>query len=214
MKKFTLIRAAHIHAIFQQWQSANPHPTTELIYHNPFQLLIAVVLSAQATDKSVNKATAKIFPHLQTPQALIAWGEDNFRSAIESIGLFRTKAKNCLALAQALIDHHHGKVPRDRAALLALPGVGIKTANVVLNTLYGDPVIAVDTHVFRVSRRLGLADGKNAEAVGEQLSARIPPSFRQHAHHWLILHGRYTCTARHPHCSTCGVAQYCPQNEP
>jgi endonuclease-3 len=195
--------------IFRRLQAANPHPTTELAYSTPFELLVAVVLSAQATDRSVNAATAKLYPVANTPAALVALGEARLLEFIRTIGLFRTKAKNVIALSAQLIEQHGGDVPRDRAALEALPGVGRKTANVVLNTAFGEPTIAVDTHIFRVSNRMNLAPGKDVVAVEEKLMKVVPPEYRQDAHHWLILHGRYTCVARKPACPRCAVADLC-----
>jgi endonuclease-3 len=195
--------------IFERLRLANPHPTTELEYHTPFQLLIAVLLSAQATDVSVNKATRKLFAVAPTPQAMLDLGEEALREHIRTIGLYRTKAKNALATARLLIERHKGEVPASREALEALPGVGRKTANVVLNTAFGQPTIAVDTHIFRVANRTGLAPGKDVRAVEDALTRHTPPEFRQDAHHWLILHGRYVCKARHPLCERCEIADLC-----
>jgi endonuclease-3 len=197
------------HAIFSRFQAQNPHPTTELEYTTPFELLIAVLLSAQATDVSVNKATRKLYPIANTPETVYALGVDGLIPYIQTIGLFRTKAKNVIETCRILISEHHGKVPRTREALEALPGVGRKTANVVLNTAFGEPTIAVDTHIFRVSNRTGLATGKTVEAVEEKLLKVIPAEFRMDAHHWLILHGRYTCVARTPKCWNCMIADLC-----
>jgi endonuclease-3 len=195
--------------IYARLQAENPAPTTELEYATPFQLLIAVILSAQATDVSVNKATQKLFPIAPTPEALLALGEEGLTAYIKSIGLYRTKAKNIIATCHALLERHAGQVPEDRAALEALPGVGRKTANVVLNTAFGQPTIAVDTHIFRVANRTGLAPGKDVRAVEESLLKNTPTEYRQDAHHWLILHGRYTCKARKPACEACVIADLC-----
>jgi endonuclease-3 len=201
--------AARIRAIFERFSTADPAPQTELAYLNPFTLLVAVVLSAQATDVSVNKATAPLFAQATTPHAMLALGEDRLRDCIKTIGLFNSKTKNVMALCRILVDRHDGGVPLDRDLLQDLPGVGRKTANVVLNTLRGDPVIAVDTHVFRVSNRIPLAVGATPLAVERGLEAAVPEGFRRHAHHWLILHGRYTCMARRPLCATCRIADLC-----
>jgi endonuclease-3 len=195
--------------IFARLQAANPHPTTELEYHTPFQLLIAVMLSAQATDKSVNLSTRKFFPQYGTPQGLLQLGEEGLAQYIKTIGLYRTKTKNVIATARLLMNHHSGQVPDNREALEALPGVGRKTANVILNTAFGHPIIAVDTHVFRVCNRTGLAPGKTVLEVEKKLEKFVPPAYRRHAHHWLILHGRYVCVARKPKCSQCGIADLC-----
>ncbi|MEZ5670644.1 MAG: endonuclease III [Alphaproteobacteria bacterium] len=200
---------AEIDAFFARLAAADPAPTTELDYRNPYTLLVAVVLSAQATDASVNKATAPLFATVDTPQAMVALGEARLREAIRTIGLFRTKAKNVILLSERLIAAHGGAVPRDRAALEALPGVGRKTANVVLNTVFGEPTIAVDTHLFRLANRTGLAPGPTPLAVEQALLKRVPDKWKQHAHHWLILHGRYVCTARKPACERCIVADLC-----
>jgi endonuclease-3 len=195
--------------IFRRFHAANPHPTTELEYTTPFELLIAVILSAQATDVSVNKATRRLFPIAHTPQAILALGVDELISYIRTIGLFRTKAKNVIETCRILIEQHGGEVPRSREALQALPGVGRKTANVVLNTAFGEPTIAVDTHIFRVSNRTGIAPGKNVEEVERNLLKFVPKEFRHDAHHWLILHGRYICIARKPMCWNCMIADLC-----
>ncbi len=195
--------------MFQRLQAATPHPTTELLYHNPFQLLVAVILSAQATDKSVNLATAPLFKTIQTPADLLALGLERFESAIRTIGLYRTKARHILATARMLEEQHGGQVPRERNALEALPGVGRKTANVVLNTAFGEPTIAVDTHIFRVANRTGLATGKTPLEVETKLLKVVPPPFRKDAHHWLILHGRYVCRARRPLCDQCLLRDLC-----
>lgn len=199
----------HVHAIFDIFQQKNPHPTTELTYTSHFELLVAVILSAQATDTGVNQATARLFAHANTPQAILALGEAGLTVFINRIGLFPTKAKNILKTCEQLIRQHRGQVPSTREALEALPGVGRKTANVILNTAFGVPVIAVDTHIFRVSHRLKLAEGKTPLAVEQGLQRVIPHSFQKNAHHWLILHGRYICTARRPQCSLCPIRAYC-----
>jgi len=196
-------------AIFEQLRAANPKPTTELAYRTPFELLVAVVLSAQATDRSVNLATRALFAVAATPAAVAALGEDGLVPYIRTIGLYRTKAKNVAALARILVERHGGEVPRERAALEALPGVGRKTANVVLNTAFGEPTIAVDTHIFRVANRTGLAPGRNVNEVERRLEKFVPDEFRKDAHHWLILHGRYVCKARRPECWRCGIAPWC-----
>ena len=195
--------------IFERLAAANPNPRSELEYGSPFELLVAVVLSAQATDKGVNKATARLFPVARTPQAFVKLGVDGLIPYISSIGLFNTKAKNVVALSQKLLDEHGGEVPRDRDALEQLPGVGRKTANVVLNVAFGEPTIAVDTHIFRVANRTRLAVGKDPEAVERQLVKVTPDEFRLNAHHWLILHGRYVCIARVPKCPACIIADLC-----
>ena len=194
---------------FRRLAEANPSPTTELESSNAYQLLVAVVLSAQATDASVNIATRPLFARIKTPQQMLDLGEDRLREAIKSIGLFNTKAKNVIALSQALIDSHGGEVPRTLEELQALPGVGRKTANVVLNTAFGEETFAVDTHVFRVCNRTGLAPGKNVDEVEAKLEKIVPQPFRRDAHHWLILHGRYTCKARLPECWRCPVIDLC-----
>ena len=193
--------------IFRRFQAANPSPTTELEYGSPFELLVAVVLSAQATDKSVNLATRELFP--ATPEKIVKLGVAGLEDYIKSIGLFRTKAKNVVALSEILIRDHSGKVPRDREALESLPGVGRKTANVVLNTAFGQPTVAVDTHIFRVANRTGLAPGKDVLSVEEKLLKFTPPEYLQKAHHWLILHGRYVCLARKPGCPECVIRDLC-----
>ncbi|SIT70390.1 DNA-(apurinic or apyrimidinic site) lyase /endonuclease III [Ectothiorhodosinus mongolicus] len=195
--------------IFYRWQSANPKPTTELNYDSAFELLIAVILSAQATDKGVNKATAKLFPVANTPQAIFDLGVETLKSYVRTIGLFNSKAENIIKTCQILMEKHGGEVPRDRAALEALPGVGRKTANVVLNTAFGEPTIAVDTHIFRVANRTGLAPGKTPLAVENRLLKVVPNEFKQDAHHWMILHGRYVCLARSPRCAECLIADLC-----
>jgi endonuclease-3 len=195
--------------IFRRFRAANPHPTTELEYTTPFELLIAVILSAQATDVAVNKAMRKLFPAANTPAQIHALGVDGLIPYIPTIGLYRNKAKNVIETCRMLVDLHGGEVPRERAALEALPGVGRKTANVVLNTAFGEIAIAVDTHIFRVSNRTGIAPGKNVEEVEHKLMKFVAPEFRMDAHHWLILHGRYTCTARNPQCWNCMIADLC-----
>lgn len=198
-----------IRAMFAAFARANPHPESELHYSTPFELLVAVVLSAQATDKSVNAATEKLFPHANTPAAIAALGEEALAAHIRTIGLYRAKARNVVALSRRILEQHGGQVPRDRAALEALPGVGRKTANVVLNVAFGEPTIAVDTHCFRVANRTGLAPGNTVRAVEEGLLRVVPEEYRNHAHHWLILHGRYVCKARKPECWRCIVAAQC-----
>lgn len=200
---------ADVVEMFTRLRELNPHPKTELEYSSPFELLVAVALSAQATDVGVNKATRKLFPVANTPQAILALGEDGLKKYIATIGLFNAKAKNVIATCRLLIDQHGGEVPRDRAALEALPGVGRKTANVVLNTAFGEPVMAVDTHIFRVANRTGLAPGKDVRAVEDLLVKVIPAEFLLDAHHWLILHGRYVCTARKPRCGACRIEDLC-----
>lgn len=195
--------------IFQRLRAANPEPATELEYRTPFQLLVAVVLSAQATDKSVNLATRELFPAASTPQAFLELGNAGLERYIRHIGLFRTKARNILATCRLLLDRHNGLVPQSREALEQLPGVGRKTANVVLNIAFGHPTIAVDTHIFRVANRTGLAPGKDVVAVERKLLKVVPQDFRRHAHHWLILHGRYTCKARTPDCQACLIGDLC-----
>ncbi len=203
------MNSAKRHEIFACLKSANPHPTTELEYHSPFELLIAVILSAQATDKSVNLATRKLFPQANTPEKILALGEAGLTEFIKKIGLYKTKAKNILATCQLLIQQHHSEVPRTREQLEKLPGVGRKTANVILNTAFGEPTIAVDTHIFRVANRTGLAPGKNVLEVELKLLKVVPREFRVEAHHWLILHGRYVCTARKPKCAVCIINHLC-----
>ena len=195
--------------IFERLRQANPHPTTELEYTTPFELLIAVILSAQATDVSVNKATRKLYPVANTPAAIHALGVDGLIPYIQTIGLYKTKAKNVIETCRLLLEQHGGQVPRDRESLQALPGVGRKTANVVLNTAFGEVAMAVDTHIFRVSNRTGIAPGKNVDAVEAKLLKFVPAEFLMDAHHWLILHGRYTCTARSPQCWNCLIADLC-----
>jgi len=198
-----------IEAFFAALQAANPTPETELLYDSPFELLAAVLLSAQATDVSVNKATRRLYPVANTPQAILDLGLEKLEEHIRTIGLYRSKAKHLMATCRMLVDRHGGEVPRTRAELEALPGVGRKTANVVLNVAFGEPTMAVDTHIFRVGNRTGLAPGKTPLEVELKLEKRVPPAYRLHAHHWLILHGRYVCVARKPKCWECAVAAYC-----
>lgn len=195
--------------IFERFRAANPHPTTELEYENTFQLLIAVILSAQATDVSVNIATRRFFPTHGSPEGIIALGLEGLTECIKSIGLYKTKAKNVMRTCEILLEEYQGVVPNTRAALEALPGVGRKTANVVLNTAFGLPAMAVDTHIFRVSNRTGIAKGKNVREVEDRLMRLVPREFLLDAHHWLILHGRYVCVARKPKCPECGIADLC-----
>jgi len=198
-----------IDALFARLQAANPHPTTELEYRTPFELLVAVILSAQATDKGVNLATRKLFERANTPQAILALGVDGLSHYIRTIGLFNTKAKNVIETCRLLIERHGGQVPESREALEALPGVGRKTANVILNTAFGHPTIAVDTHIFRVANRTGLARGDTVRAVEDRLLKVVPRQYLHDAHHWLILHGRYVCVARRPRCPECPIADLC-----
>jgi endonuclease-3 len=202
-------KSEEIHKIFSRFQAANPKPTTELKHQTPFELLIAVILSAQATDKGVNKATAELFPVANTPQAILDLREEGLKRYIKTIGLFNSKARNILQTCRILLERHGGQVPKDRAALEALPGVGRKTANVILNTAFGQPVIAVDTHIFRVANRIGLAPGKTPRQVEDVLTHVVPDKFKHNAHHWLILHGRYVCTARSPRCQECLINDLC-----
>ncbi|AEW77403.1 endonuclease III [Aggregatibacter actinomycetemcomitans] len=195
--------------ILKRLRAANPHPTTELNFSSPFELLIAVILSAQATDKGVNKATDKLFPVANTPQTILALGVDGLKEYIKTIGLFNSKAENIIKTCRDLIEKHNGDVPEDRAALEALAGVGRKTANVVLNTAFGHPTIAVDTHIFRVCNRTGFAPGKDVVKVEEKLIKVVPAEFKVDVHHWLILHGRYTCVARKPRCGACIIEDLC-----
>jgi len=196
-------------ALFERLRALNPHPTTELEYSTPFELLVAVILSAQATDKSVNLATRRLFPVARTPQAILDLGVDGLAGYVRSIGLYQGKARNIIATCRMLLEQHGGEVPADRSSLEALPGVGRKTANVILNTAFGQPTMAVDTHIFRVANRTGLAPGKTVRAVEEGLLRRVPEEFLQDAHHWLILHGRYVCKARAPDCPRCPIADLC-----
>jgi endonuclease-3 len=195
--------------IFLRLQAANPHPTTELEHKSSFELLVAVVLSAQATDKSVNLATRELFPVANTPEKILALGEDALRSYVQRIGLYQTKSKHIMQMCRILIEQHSGQVPQTREALEALPGVGRKTANVILNTAFGQPTIAVDTHIFRISNRIGLAPGKDVNEVEKKLMKVVPDEFKQDAHHWLILHGRYVCMARKPKCRDCIIQDLC-----
>jgi len=195
--------------IFERLRAANPHPTTELEYGNPFQLLVAVVLSAQSTDAGVNKATRSLFRKVKTPAAMLELGEEGLKRYIKTIGLFNTKASNLIKACSLLVEQHGGTVPEDRKALEALPGVGRKTANVILNTAFGHPTIAVDTHIFRVANRTGIAPGRNVTEVEHRLLRRVPEEFRKDAHHWLILLGRYTCLARKPRCLNCLIQDLC-----
>jgi endonuclease-3 len=195
--------------MFERLRAANPHPQTELEYATPFELLVAVILSAQATDKSVNLATRKLFKAANTPQAILALGVEGLSEYVRSIGLYQGKARNIVDTSRILLEQHGGRVPEDRASLEALPGVGRKTANVILNTAFGHPTLAVDTHVFRVANRTGLAPGKTVREVEDRLLRVVPQEFLRDAHHWLILHGRYTCKARNPDCPTCPIADLC-----
>ncbi|KAF1698433.1 endonuclease III [Pseudoxanthomonas jiangsuensis] len=205
----SLLSSAEIHELFSRLRELNPHPTTELEYTTPFELLVAVILSAQATDVGVNKATRRLYPVANTPQAILALGENGLKKYIATIGLFNAKARNVIATCAILVDAYGGQVPRDRAALEALPGVGRKTANVVLNTAFGEATIAVDTHIFRVANRTGLAPGKDVRAVEDGLLKVVPAEFMHDAHHWLILHGRYVCKARRPDCPQCVIRDIC-----
>jgi endonuclease-3 len=202
-----------VREVFERLQALNPHPVTELEHGSPFELLIAVILSAQATDKGVNVATRKLFPAANTPAQILALGTDGLTDYVKSIGLYPAKVKNILATCQLLLEKHGGEVPREREALEELPGVGRKTANVVLNSAFGMPTMPVDTHIFRVSNRLGLARGENPRAVEEGLLRVIPPEYLLHAHHWLLLHGRYVCTARSPQCPRCPLVDLCPYKD-
>lgn len=195
--------------IFKRFQAQNPHPMTELVYHSPFELLIAVILSAQATDVSVNKATARLFPIANTPQDILNLGLETLKESIKTIGLYNNKAQNILKTCELLITKYQGHVPNTRDALEELPGVGRKTANVVLNTAFGQPTVAVDTHIFRVANRTGIAPGKTPLAVEKALVKNTPPEFLKNAHHWLVLHGRYVCTARKPKCRLCLIQDLC-----
>jgi endonuclease III len=203
------LKADQVRSLFSALRAANPEPKSELEYGSPFELLIAVILSAQATDKSVNLATRKLFPVAHTPKAIYDLGVQGLTPYIQRIGLFNSKAKNIIATCRLLLQDHHGQVPRERAALEALPGVGRKTANVVLNVAFGEPTLAVDTHVFRVANRTGLAKAKTPLSVEQKLLAITPPEFLPHAHHWLILHGRHICVARKPKCPNCPVSAWC-----
>lgn len=199
--------------ILERLREANPHPTTELEYSSPFELLVSVILSAQATDVSVNKAMTKLYPVANTPQAILNLGVDGLKDYIKTIGLYNAKAENIIKTCRILLEKHNGKVPEDRAALEALPGVGRKTANVVLNTAFGWPTIAVDTHIFRVANRTGFAPGKDVNEVEEKLLKHVPAEFKLDVHHWLILHGRYTCIARKPRCGSCLIEDLCEYKE-
>jgi len=203
------MNAARRREIFARLKAANPHPTTELVYHSPFELLVAVILSAQATDKGVNAATAKLFAEANTPQAIAGLGVEGLRPWIRTIGLYNNKARNIVATANILLAEHDSKVPRERKALEALPGVGRKTANVILNTAFGEPTIAVDTHIFRVANRTGLARGRTPRQVEDKLVRTTPDEYKRDAHHWLILHGRYVCKARRPDCPACTIRDLC-----
>ncbi|TXH67850.1 MAG: endonuclease III [Thiothrix sp.] len=203
------MKPEHSAEIFRRWQAASPNPRTELHYASVFELLVAVILSAQATDKSVNKATEKLFLVANTPEAILALGEEGLRDYIKTIGLYNAKAKNIIGTCKILIEQHQSQVPANRAELEALPGVGRKTANVILNTAFHQPTMAVDTHIFRLGNRTGLAPGKNVLEVEKGLLNNIPPDYLQDAHHWLILHGRYVCTARKPKCPSCLIADLC-----
>jgi len=199
--------------IFSRLQAANPHPTTELVHSTPFELLVAVILSAQATDKSVNLATRELFPVANTPQKILDLGEAGLREYVQRIGLYQAKSKHIIRMCRILMEQHGGEVPQTREALEALPGVGRKTANVMLNTAFGEPTIAVDTHIFRISNRIGLAPGKDVTEVEEKLMKFVPDEFKQDAHHWLILHGRYVCVARKPKCRECIIQDLCEFKE-
>jgi len=203
------VKKADVVELFTRLRELDPHPTTELHYSTPFELLVAVALSAQATDVGVNKATKKLFPVANTPQAMLKLGEEKLKQYISTIGLFNGKAKNVIAMSRILVEQYGGEVPATREALEALPGVGRKTANVVLNTAFGHPTIAVDTHIFRVANRTGLAPGKDVRAVEDKLEKVVPLEFKQDAHHWLILHGRYVCKARKPDCPQCVIRDLC-----
>jgi len=199
--------------VFERLRAENPNPETELRYSNPFELLVAVILSAQATDKGVNKATARLFPHASTPQAMLELGEEGLKHFISSIGLYNSKARNIIRASEMLVREHGGQVPDTREALERLPGVGRKTANVVLNVLHGAPAIAVDTHIFRVANRTGLAPGRTPLAVEKRLMEMVPREYLKNAHHWLVLHGRYVCTARKPKCHACPIFEECQWSE-
>lgn len=203
------MKKADVTELFTRLREINPHPVTELAYTTPYELLVAVVLSAQATDVGVNKATRHLYPVANTAQAMVDLGEAGLKRHISSIGLFNTKAKNVIALSRLLLERHGGEVPRTRAELEALPGVGRKSANVILNAAFGEPTIAVDTHIFRVANRTGLAPGKDVRAVEDKLGKVVPTEFKLDAHHWLVLHGRYVCTARKPHCPNCIIRDLC-----
>ena len=208
-RRSTRMKPREVEEMFARLHELNPHPTTELEFSTPYELLVAVTLSAQSTDVGVNKATRKLFAVASTPEAIAALGVEGLKPYIATIGLYNNKAKNVVAMAHQLIEDHGGKVPRDRESLEALPGVGRKTANVVLNTAFGEPTMAVDTHIFRVANRTGLAPGKNVREVEDALLKAVPVHYRHDAHHWLILHGRYTCTARKPDCPHCVIRDLC-----
>jgi len=200
------------HALFSRLQAQNSHPTTELVHSSPFELLVAVILSAQATDKIVNKVTAQLFKVANTPETMLTLGQTQLNAAIKSIGLHEKKAKNIIKTSEMILTQHQGQIPNNRTDLEALPGVGRKTANVILNTVFGQPTIGVDTHIFRVANRTGLAEGKTVQAVEKLLLTRVPTEFMYHAHHWLVLHGRYVCIARKPKCEQCLIADLCQFN--
>ena len=208
----TLLSPSEMHEVFSRWQAANPQPASELDYVNAYTLLVAVVLSAQSTDKGVNKATGPLFKIADTPQKMLALGEEGLISYIKTIGLYRNKAKHIMGLSQKLLDDFDGEVPCDREALMTLPGVGRKTANVVLNVIFHQSTMPVDTHLLRISPKIGLAQGTTPEAVEQSLLERIPPEFLPNAHHWILLHGRYICTARNPKCSECLISDLCKKN--
>lgn len=208
----TLLSPTEMHEVFSRWQAANPQPASELDYVNAYTLLVAVVLSAQSTDKGVNKATGPLFKIADTPQKMLALGEEGLISYIKTIGLYRNKAKHIMGLSQKLLDDFDGEVPCDREALMTLPGVGRKTANVVLNVIFHQSTMPVDTHLLRISPKIGLAQGTTPEAVEQSLLSRIPPEFLPNAHHWILLHGRYICTARNPKCSGCLISDLCKKN--
>ena len=208
-RRHTKLRVEEIRELFARLSELNPRPTTELVYSTPFELLVAVILSAQATDVGVNKATRRLFAVANTPEQILALGEEGLKRYISSIGLYNAKAANVIAMCQRLLEHHDGEVPHTREALEALPGVGRKTANVILNTAFGEPTIAVDTHIFRVANRTGLAPGNTVRAVEDSLVKVVPAEYQQDAHHWLILHGRYVCKARKPDCPHCPIRDIC-----
>lgn len=208
----TLLSPSEMHEVFSRWQAANPQPASELDYVNAYTLLVAVVLSAQSTDKGVNKATGPLFKIADTPQKMLALGEEGLISYIKTIGLYRNKAKHIMGLSQKLLDDFDGEVPCNREALMTLPGVGRKTANVVLNVIFHQSTMPVDTHLLRISPKIGLAQGSTPEAVEQSLLSRIPPEFLPNAHHWILLHGRYICTARNPKCSECLISDLCKKN--
>ena len=208
----TLLSPSEMHEVFSRWQAANPEPASELDYVNAYTLLVAVVLSAQSTDKGVNKATGPLFKIADTPQKMLALGEEGLISYIKTIGLYRNKAKHIMGLSQKLLDDFDGEVPDNREALMTLPGVGRKTANVVLNVIFHQSTMPVDTHLLRISPKIGLAQGTTPEAVEQSLLSRIPPEFLPNAHHWILLHGRYICTARNPKCTDCIISDICKKN--